>query len=80
MTDLDDSERVLIHLYRDGYDRNVVSLARALGMEQAAIKRQLDSLAAAGLARLKIAQGHLYWGITTEGRRYVQALSGGVIS
>ena len=73
MADLGDAERVLIHLFRDGYHRNVVALARALRMEQPATRRQLDRLAEAGLARLKVAQGHLYWGITEQGRRFVSA-------
>jgi DNA-binding MarR family transcriptional regulator len=71
MTDLTDAERVLVHLFRDGYHRNVVALARALRMEQHAIKHRLDRLAENGLVRLKIAQGHLYWVITDEGRRHV---------
>jgi DNA-binding MarR family transcriptional regulator len=71
MTHLTDAESVLLQLFRDGCHRNVVALARALRMEQPAIKRQLDRLNEAGLARLKVAQGHLYWGITVEGRRYV---------
>lgn len=40
-------------------------------MDQSAVKNRLDQLVGARLARLKIAQGHLYWGITDAGRRYV---------
>jgi hypothetical protein len=71
MADLTDDERVLVHLFNDGHHRNVVALARALCMEQDAVKHHLDRLAEAKLAHLMIAQGHLYWGITIEGRRYV---------
>jgi predicted ArsR family transcriptional regulator len=71
MADLTDKERVLVHLSREAYDRNVVALARALRMEQSAVKHHLDRLAETKLAHLMIAQGHLYWGITVEGRRYV---------
>jgi DNA-binding MarR family transcriptional regulator len=66
-----DRTRVLVHLFRDGQHRNVVALARALRMDQSAVKHRLDQLVGAKLARLKIVQGHLYWGITNEGRRYV---------
>jgi predicted ArsR family transcriptional regulator len=68
---IDDETRVLLHLFRDGNDRNVVAVARAVRMDQSAVKYHLDRLLAAKLARLKVAQGHLYWGITGEGRRYV---------
>ncbi len=71
MTQLTGDQRLLIHLFRDGYHRNVVALARALRIEQSAVKSHLDRLAQAGLARLKVARGHLYWGITEDGRRYV---------
>jgi DNA-binding MarR family transcriptional regulator len=64
-------ERVLVHLFHDGYHRNVVALARALRMDQGAVKGHLDQLVQAKLARLKVVQGHLYWGMTDEGRRYV---------
>jgi hypothetical protein len=40
-------------------------------MEQSAVKTQLDWLVEAKLARLKVAQGHLYWGITDAGRSFV---------
>ncbi len=71
MTDLSGAERVLVHLFHEGRHRNVVALARALRMEQTVMRRQLDQLTAAGLTRLNVAQGHLYWGITDEGRRRV---------
>jgi predicted ArsR family transcriptional regulator len=71
MAHLTGDERVLVHLFRDGYHRNVVALARALRMDQRAVKNHLDRLVEAKLARLKVAQGHLYWGITDGGRRYV---------
>jgi hypothetical protein len=71
MTDL---MRVLFHLFRDGQHRNVVALARALRMDQSAVKHHLDQLVRTKRARLKIAQGHLYWGITDEGRRHVMEL------
>jgi hypothetical protein len=35
-----------------------------------AVKNHLDRLVEAKLARLKVARGHLYWGITDEGRRH----------
>ena len=73
MTDLASAERVLVHLFRDGYHRNVVAIARALRMDQPAVKLELDRLVNEGLARLKVVQGHLYWGITDDGRSYVQA-------
>jgi DNA-binding MarR family transcriptional regulator len=69
MAHLAHHERVLVHLFRDGH-RNVVALARALGMDQGAVKNHLDRLIEAKLARLTVAQGHLYWGITDEGRRH----------
>ncbi len=71
MARLTKDERLLVHLFRDGYHRNVVALARALHLEQSAVKGHLDRLVEARLARLKVVQGHLYWGITEEGRRYV---------
>jgi DNA-binding MarR family transcriptional regulator len=71
MAHLAHHERVLVHLFRDGHHRNVVALARAIGMDQGAVKNHLDRLVEAKLARLKVAQGHLYWGITDEGRRHV---------
>ena len=40
-------------------------------MDQSAVKHHLDQLVGTKLAQLKIAQGHLYWGITDAGRRYV---------
>jgi predicted ArsR family transcriptional regulator len=71
MAHLAHHERVLVHLCRDGRHRNVVALARALGMDQGAVKNHLNRLVDAKLARLKVARGHLYWGITDEGRRRV---------
>ncbi len=71
MTDLTAKERLLVHLFHEAYHRNVVALARALRMEQSSVKTQLDRLVEAGLVRLKVAQGHLYWGITDEGRSFV---------
>lgn len=71
MAQLTGDERILLHLFRDGHHRNVVALSRALRMDQSAVKNHLDQLIEAKLARLKVAQGDLYWGITDEGRRYV---------
>ena len=71
MADLTDNERILVHLFREAYHRNVVALARALRMEQGVVKKHLDRLVEARLARLNVVQGHLYWGITDEGRSFV---------
>jgi DNA-binding transcriptional ArsR family regulator len=40
----------LVHLFREAYHRNVVPLARALRMEQSAVKNHLDRLVEARLA------------------------------
>jgi DNA-binding HxlR family transcriptional regulator len=72
----DDTTRVIVHLFRaaEQEDRDVGTMARFLKMEQGALKYHLEQLEAAGLAKmigLNYLQGHIYWGLTPEGRRHV---------
>jgi DNA-binding transcriptional ArsR family regulator len=54
--------------------RDIGAMARALKMELGILQYHLDRLREAGLAEItggNYLDGHVYWGLTTEGRRFV---------
>jgi DNA-binding transcriptional ArsR family regulator len=71
-----DTARVLVSLFRAANmeERDVGAIARKLAMERGVLQYHLDRLQEAGLADVtgsNYLDGHVYWGLTTEGRRYV---------
>ena len=73
---MNDSGRVLVHLFRAEArgDRDVETMARTLAMERNVIRYHLDQLKEARLADMesgKYLYGPVYWGLTAEGRRHV---------
>ncbi len=68
--------RVIVHLFQaeELEDRDVGAMARNLKMERSVLKYHLDRPEAARLAETlggNYRHGHIYWGLTSEGRRYV---------
>lgn len=71
-----DTTRVLVYVFRAAEldDRDVGAIATALEMERGVLQYHLDRLSDAGLAEVtggNYVHGHVYWGLTAEGRRYV---------
>jgi DNA-binding transcriptional ArsR family regulator len=71
----DDTRRVLVHLFRTTIleDRDVGTMARALGMEISILKYHLDRLNENNFAACtggNYVDGHVYWALSPEGRRY----------
>lgn len=72
----DDTNRVLVHLFRarEMEDRDVGAMARALEMEHGILRYHLDRLDEAKLAECtggNLDSGEIYWALRPEGRRYV---------
>ena len=67
--------KVLIYLFRsDGENSDIGCMADALKIEQGIAQYHLDLLERHGLARLiggNVIYGHVYWDLTSKGRRYV---------
>jgi DNA-binding transcriptional ArsR family regulator len=71
----DDTVRVLVHLFKthEMDDQDVGAMARALTMERGVLQYHLDRLDEAKLAECtggNYVDGHVYWALTPEGRRY----------
>jgi hypothetical protein len=69
-----EAERALVHLFRatEIDARDAGYMARTLGIEQGVLRFHLDRLADAGFAGVSGARdGHVYWMIKPDGRRYV---------
>jgi hypothetical protein len=69
-----DAERALVHLFRatEIDARDVGYMVRTLGIEHGVLRYHLDQLADAGFAAVSSARdGHVYWMIKPDGRRYV---------
>ncbi len=77
-----DAGQVLVYLFRSRHDdRDVGALAQRLQMERGVAEYHLDQLNALGLAKRtggNYLHGHVYWGLTPEGRSYV--VENGLIS
>jgi DNA-binding MarR family transcriptional regulator len=77
-----DTARVLVHLFQanDIDDRDVRTMAQALGMEIGVLKYHLDRLDQAGFASVSSGNyvtGAMYWSLSPEGRRKV--VEGGLV-
>ncbi|HEY6257691.1 MAG TPA: hypothetical protein VIY51_18065 [Xanthobacteraceae bacterium] len=71
-----DTGRVLAHLFNAEArgERDVETMARKLAMERNVVRYHLDRLKEARLADMetgKYLYGHVYWGLTAEGRKHV---------
>ena len=71
----EESKRVLLQLFRtEGGDNHVELISRALLMDRGILQYHLDRLADFGFAEctgVNYLTGHINWGLTSEGRRYV---------
>jgi DNA-binding transcriptional ArsR family regulator len=71
----DDTARVLVYIFKAAHqeERDVGAMARALKMERGVLQYHLDRLKEAGMAARtsgNYISGHIYWGLTPEGRRH----------
>jgi DNA-binding MarR family transcriptional regulator len=70
----DDTNRVLVHMFKAAQAHDVGTIATALGMERSLLQYHLERLLQsgwAGLANLNYREGKKYWLLTPEGRRRV---------
>jgi DNA-binding HxlR family transcriptional regulator len=69
------TNRVLIHFFRARDEmQDVGNAARSLQLEEGVLKYHLDELKGAGFATCtggNYVYGHVYWGLTPAGRKYV---------
>jgi DNA-binding MarR family transcriptional regulator len=70
----DDTNRVLMHMFKAVQAQEVGTIAKALSIERSLLQYHLERLlqsGLAGLANLNYREGKRYWVLTPEGRRRV---------
>jgi hypothetical protein len=70
----DDTNRLLVHMFKAAQAQDVGTIATALGIERSLLQYHLERLLQsgwAGLANLNYLQGKRYWVLTPKGRQRV---------